>query len=196
MNKVVFTETTTTCDIPILAPRTGCEGQALEHPKVVGWEPANRVVPVEILCGFTHEELAKAGYVYAGIGTTSPSQLEELAPPHEGGSPKKSASAQDFWGEVPWEILRWIALIGAALLLFFLLVGLLRRLYDWAMASRMGSGQDVPPPHITDQQTPPNPPRPGMVLIPEDGIYLGRRGVGEAFEGSIYPSRPQARGGH
>ncbi len=110
------TKVATMCTVPDLAPRYGCSGTLLPGKKVTGWQ--NKIDSSLVICLFTNNELEKEGYFYHGKTKVLPIKTEN--------------NSSDLFSSIPWYWLGWLLLIGLAVLLFWLLWGLARRLWAWA----------------------------------------------------------------
>jgi hypothetical protein len=188
--KTVIDTFTYSCVDPVLEDRYGCNGKFLHEPKVAGWKTTEKELNQEVLCSFTDQDLKDAGYVYTG---KDPLYTEGIGP--------------------FWDLLGWIILIIIAILLLWLLLWLLKKLLNWFSRQNQSNSQnqglrdrqtgqpiqaDNEPQNLAPSEPSQNPqgvyvpfgysliPM-GMVLVPSDGIYLGKRGENEGLSAEIYP---------
>lgn len=133
------------CTEPELAPRYGCKGSLLPDPKVVGWRNTTDTLPG--ICNFTDKDLNDAGYFYKGKKEPALTQ-----------SVKSEGSASNLFFNIPWNWLGWLLFAGLAVLLFWLLWGLIRRLWAWATETLNRDGNITSSNTVVSETTSSTPP--------------------------------------
>lgn len=104
--------------IPITAPRYGCGGQTLRHPKLLGMEP--RFYPTSETIKVSDQDIRDAGYTYTG-GTTT-----------------RSRSRSEIIDTTYEDLFTWIVAILFVLVLVLIIIGIARKLFS--------QNEQAPPP--------------------------------------------------
>lgn len=128
---------------PILGQRTGCAGQRLDQPKVIGWNSFIDTITRSNIWIFTDKELSDAGYVYKPSRQTDDVVTNTL-----------SDAGNGFYNSNldPW--LKWLLIL---LLLVILFLALREAMRGNSNNPNTTTAQPAPPP--TPPADPPTPPK-------------------------------------